>query len=39
MNKLTVQGRRDYAAERRADTLLAVGCGLVFAALSIAFFI
>lgn len=39
MNPLTMQARRNYTAEERADTLLAVGCGIVFAALSIAFFI
>lgn len=39
MNPLTMQARRDCKAEERADTLLAVVCGIVFAALSIAFFI
>jgi len=39
MNPLTIAARRSHKAEERADTLLAVGCGIVFAALCIAFFI
>lgn len=39
MNPLTREARRDHAAERRQDTAIAIGCGVVFAALSIAFFI
>lgn len=39
MNQLTQQARRNYAAEKRNDTLLAVGCGIVFAALWIAFWL
>jgi hypothetical protein len=37
MNQLTAQGRRNYQAEERANTLYAVGCGFVFAALFISF--
>jgi hypothetical protein len=37
MNPLTQQARRDYAAEKRTDTLIAIGCGVVFAALCVAF--
>lgn len=39
MNPLTVQARRDYAAEKRAETRIAIGCGIVFAALVIGFLI
>lgn len=37
MNPLTREARRDYAAERRQDTAIAIGCGVVFAVLFISF--
>lgn len=39
MNQLTEQARRDYSAEKRADLLISIGCGVVFAALVIGFLI
>lgn len=37
MNPLTVQARRNYAAEKRAETRLCIVCGLILAALCISF--
>lgn len=39
MNPLTREARRDHKAEARSDMLLAVGCGVVLAVLSIGFLI
>lgn len=39
MNPLTIKARHNVQHEQRIDNLIAWGCGVVFAVLTIAFFL